>query len=81
MLGFDYYVLFEFCNESLIQIVDLVIRSTFDKMSEKNPASGFGVLLLTLQLNFIATRRFGDQDPHLTKVRRTCCDPIIMFCC
>jgi hypothetical protein len=39
-----------------------MIRSTIDKMSEKNPASDFGVLLLTLQLNFIAKRRFGDQD-------------------
>jgi hypothetical protein len=36
--------------------------STFGKMSEKNPASDFGVLPWTLQLNFIATIRFGDQD-------------------
>jgi hypothetical protein len=34
---------------------------TFAKMSEKKTASDFGVLLLTLQFNFIATRRFGDQ--------------------
>jgi hypothetical protein len=46
----------------LIQKLDLVTRSTFDKMSDKHPASDFGVLLLILQLNFIATRRFGDQD-------------------
>jgi hypothetical protein len=46
----------------LVQNIDLVIRSTFDKMLEKNPAFDFGVLMLTLQLNFIATRWFGDQD-------------------
>jgi hypothetical protein len=50
------------CNEILLQNTDLVIRSTFNEMSEKNPAFDFGVLLLILQLRFIATRRFGDQD-------------------
>jgi hypothetical protein len=49
-----------FCNGNLIQKIDLVARSTFDKMLEKHPASDFGVLLLMLQLNFIATRRFGN---------------------
>jgi hypothetical protein len=49
-------------NESLFRNIDLIIRSTFDKMSEKHPAFDVSVLLLTLQLNFIATRRIGDQD-------------------
>jgi hypothetical protein len=51
-----------FCNGNLAQNIDLVIRSTFDKMSEKNPAFDVGVMLLPLQLSFIATHRFGDQD-------------------
>jgi hypothetical protein len=46
----------------LVHKIDLVIRFTFDKMLEKHQAFDFGVLLLTSQLNFIAKRRFGDQD-------------------
>jgi hypothetical protein len=46
----------KYCNENLVQKIGLVIRPTFDKMSEKNAASDFNVLLLALQLNFIATR-------------------------
>jgi hypothetical protein len=62
MLGSDYYVLLLNWQWKFSPKDKLVSKPTFDKMLEKNPAFDVGVLLLTSQWNFIATRRFADQD-------------------
>jgi hypothetical protein len=49
------------CNWTLLQHVDLVIRTTFKQSLENMLGSDYYVLLLTLQWNFIPKNRFGDQ--------------------